>query len=94
MSYPDHLRAQVEDYLAQLRFSEEAGTDVLLSFRYSRHRRFPGPVTFGRAFRGFRERYPDVETWGWVPDLEPIEDPEAWHPLDLLVAPLYGPDGA
>lgn len=34
-----------------------------------------------------------VETWGWVPDLEPIEGDDAWHPLDLLVAPLYGPDG-
>jgi signal transduction histidine kinase len=36
---------------------------------------------------------PDAETWGWVPDLEIIEDPDAWHPLDLLTAPLYGPDG-
>ena len=36
MSYPDHLRAQVEDYLAQLRFSEEAGTDGLEeAMRYS-----------------------------------------------------------
>jgi signal transduction histidine kinase len=37
---------------------------------------------------------PDAETWGWVPDIEPIDDdPDAWHPLDLLTAPLYGPDG-
>ena len=36
MSYPDHLRAQVEDYLAQLRFSEEAGTHGLEeAMRYS-----------------------------------------------------------
>jgi geranylgeranyl diphosphate synthase type II len=36
VSYPDHLRAQVEDYLAQLRFSEEAGTDGLEeAMRYS-----------------------------------------------------------
>ena len=40
------------------------GTRVLLSFRYSRHRRFPTPAEFGAAFRGFRERYPDVESWG------------------------------
>ena len=36
---------------------------------------------------------PEVESWGWVPDIDPIEDPEAWQPMDLLVAPLYGPNG-
>ena len=36
---------------------------------------------------------PRVESWGWVPDLEPISDADAWHPMDLLVAPLYGPSG-
>lgn len=30
----------------------------------------------------------DVEEIGWVPDLEPISDPDAWHPLDLLMAPI------
>ncbi len=35
----------------------------------------------------------DVEL-GWIPDFEPDpDDPNAWHPLDLLVAPLNGPDG-
>ena len=35
------------------------------------------------------------EQWGWVPDIEPIDDtPDAWHPLDLLIAPLYDDDGA
>ncbi|MCW2766707.1 MAG: ATP-binding region, ATPase domain protein [Nocardioides sp.] len=34
----------------------------------------------------------DVETWGWVPDVEPREGPDAWHPMDALLAPLY--DGA
>lgn len=33
------------------------------------------------------------ESWGWVPDLEPLDVADAWHPMDLLVAPLYGPDG-
>lgn len=34
------------------------------------------------------------ETWGWVPDIEPIDDsPDAWHPLDLLIAPLYDDAG-
>jgi signal transduction histidine kinase len=36
---------------------------------------------------------PDVESWGWVPNLEPSSEPDAWQPLDLLVAPLYGPNG-
>jgi signal transduction histidine kinase len=36
---------------------------------------------------------PEVESWGWVPDIEPSQDPDAWHPMDLLTAPLYGPDG-
>ncbi len=30
---------------------------------------------------------------GWVPDMEPIDAPDAWHPLDLLLAPLYDDDG-
>jgi signal transduction histidine kinase len=35
------------------------------------------------------------DDWGWVPDIEPIDDaPDAWHPLDLLIAPLYDADGA
>lgn len=33
------------------------------------------------------------ETWGWVPDIEPIDAPDAWHPLDLLIAPLYDGSG-
>jgi geranylgeranyl diphosphate synthase type II len=36
VSYPEHLRAQVEDYLAQLRFAHEAGLDGLEeAMRYS-----------------------------------------------------------
>jgi signal transduction histidine kinase len=34
------------------------------------------------------------DTWGWVPDYEPIDAPDAWHPLDLLIAPLYADDGS
>jgi signal transduction histidine kinase len=33
------------------------------------------------------------ETWGWVPDVTPSDDPDAWHPLDLLIAPLSDADG-
>jgi geranylgeranyl diphosphate synthase, type II len=36
VSYPEHLRAQVEDYLAQLRFADEAGLEGLEeAMRYS-----------------------------------------------------------
>ena len=31
----------------------------------------------------------EVEHLGWVPDLVPSDDPEAWHPLDLLLAPIH-----
>ncbi len=33
------------------------------------------------------------EDWGWVPDVEPIDDPDAWHPMDLLLAPLLDEGG-
>lgn len=33
------------------------------------------------------------ETWGWVPDLEPLDGADAWHPMDLLIALLHDDDG-
>jgi signal transduction histidine kinase len=35
----------------------------------------------------------EIEDLGWVPDLEPSDDPDAWHPLDLLVAPIHDDRG-
>ncbi len=29
----------------------------------------------------------------WIPDLEPSQDEDAWHPLDALFAPLTAPSG-
>jgi diguanylate cyclase (GGDEF)-like protein len=29
----------------------------------------------------------------WVPDIEATDDPERWHPLDCLFAPLMAPSG-
>lgn len=29
----------------------------------------------------------------WIPDLDPSDDPEAWHPLDTLYAPLTSAEG-
>ncbi|WP_435742337.1 sensor histidine kinase [Nocardioides sp. SYSU DS0663] len=37
---------------------------------------------------------PGTEEWAWVPpSVVPDDDPEAWHPLDMLTAPLRDPDG-
>ena len=34
------------------------------------------------------------DQWGWVPDIEPVDDAaDAWHPLDLLIAPVYDDSG-
>ena len=33
------------------------------------------------------------ESWGWVPDVVPLEVPDAWHPLDLLIALLHDDEG-
>ncbi len=40
------------------------------------------------------DRWADDVAPGWVPDLPvPCDDPDAWHPLDALFAPLRAPDG-
>ncbi|HEX3715343.1 MAG TPA: diguanylate cyclase [Trebonia sp.] len=30
---------------------------------------------------------------GWTPSTEPSDEPDAWHPKDILLAPLNAPDG-
>lgn len=35
----------------------------------------------------------EVLEYSHVPDLEPVEGPDGWHPLDLLAAPLYDDAG-
>ena len=39
------------------------------------------------------ERLPEGEVMGWIPDLPVPTDPDAWHPLDALFAPLHSPQG-
>ena len=39
------------------------------------------------------ERLPEGEVIGWVPDVPVSTEPDAWHPLDALFAPLHSPDG-
>ena len=31
--------------------------------------------------------------FSWIPDMEPSNEPDAWHPLDLLLAPLLDAEG-
>lgn len=35
----------------------------------------------------------EIEDLGWVPDLEVSDDQDAWHPLDLLLAPIHDDRG-
>ncbi|MFC0629488.1 diguanylate cyclase domain-containing protein [Kribbella deserti] len=39
------------------------------------------------------ERLPEGEVVGWVPEIPVSTDPDAWHPLDALFAPLKSPNG-
>ncbi|HET6562930.1 MAG TPA: ATP-binding protein [Marmoricola sp.] len=39
------------------------------------------------------DRLPDDAESSWIPDLEPLDLPDAWHPLDALYCPLRGPTG-
>ncbi|MFC5176320.1 ATP-binding protein [Nocardioides taihuensis] len=39
------------------------------------------------------DRLPPDVTSGWIPDIEPLDVPDAWHPLDTLYAPLHDPSG-
>jgi diguanylate cyclase (GGDEF)-like protein/PAS domain S-box-containing protein len=34
------------------------------------------------------------EEYEWVPDIPVPEDPDAWHPEDMLLAPIYGSEGS
>ena len=35
----------------------------------------------------------NVREWEWVPDIVPIDHPDAWHPHDLLIATLHDDAG-
>jgi signal transduction histidine kinase len=39
------------------------------------------------------DRLPEDVVSSWVPDVQPLDVPDAWHPLDALYAPLHGPTG-
>ena len=39
------------------------------------------------------DRLPADVVSSWIPDVQPLDVPDAWHPLDALYAPLRGPAG-
>ncbi len=39
------------------------------------------------------DRLPEDAESSWVPDVVPLDLPDAWHPLDALYCPLHGPTG-
>lgn len=39
------------------------------------------------------ERLDGVKGRGWIPDVDPLDVPDAWHPEDALLAPLSAPTG-
>ncbi len=39
------------------------------------------------------DRLPPDATYSYIPEIEPAEGPDAWHPLDALYVPLPGPTG-
>ena len=39
------------------------------------------------------DRLPPDASYSYVPEIEPSDDPDAWHPLDALYVPLPGPTG-
>lgn len=36
---------------------------------------------------------PETTSYAWRPDYEPVDDPDAWHPMDALYAPLLSAEG-
>jgi signal transduction histidine kinase len=45
-------------------------------------------------FVGHESYNPEDDDYGWqAPQIETVEGPDAWHPLDLLLAPLYDDEG-
>ncbi len=46
----------------------------------------------GLRFLDHREDIGDL--YDWIPDIVPVDDPDAWHPEDALFAPLTARDGS
>jgi signal transduction histidine kinase len=76
---PEAVRAQIIGRRTPVSaiLNEFAQADEWGILRYVPHGRLPDEI-MGAA---------------WIPDIAPSDDPEAWHPLDALYAPLYSATG-
>lgn len=76
---PDNVREQIIGRRTPVSviLNEFAQADEWGVLRYVPHGRLPDEI-MGAA---------------WIPDMEPSDEPEAWHPLDALYAPLYSATG-
>ena len=45
-------------------------------------------------FADHRNESAHLDLMTWIPDVEPVDAEDAWHPEDALFAPLVGSDGA
>ncbi|MFY0408427.1 GGDEF domain-containing protein [Solicola sp. PLA-1-18] len=50
-------------------------------------------VHWGRLRFSPHETFDEDEPAQWVPDVPVRDDPDAWHPLDMLLAPMWDEDG-
>jgi signal transduction histidine kinase len=76
---PEDVRAQIIGRRTPVSaiLNEFAQADEWGILRYVPHGRLPDEI-MGAA---------------WIPDIAPSADPDAWHPLDALYAPLYSATG-
>jgi diguanylate cyclase (GGDEF)-like protein len=44
-------------------------------------------------FADHRNEATDVDILSWIPDVDPVDADDAWHPEDALFAPLIGSEG-
>lgn len=79
VSGPEEVREQLTGHTAPRRRIE----DLLAFAEHWGELRF---VPHGLV--SFRDDYE------WIPDIPATEDPDAWHPEDSMLAPLYGSEGS
>ena len=76
---PEEVREAILGYRTPMAevFDEYAHADEWGILRYVPHHRLD----------------PETTTYAWRPDFDPVDDPEAWHPMDTLYAPLLSASG-
>ncbi|MEO5665391.1 MAG: GAF domain-containing sensor histidine kinase [Nocardioides sp.] len=75
-----------EDVRAQILGRRTKAVNILDEFRAADHWGILRYVPHGRMDPAHLDNI-------WTPDIEPSDDPEAWHPEDALYAPLYSATG-